>query len=37
MNNVTDLHIKELDPELIPPSTHKCLNPDQGGIIKWLL
>ena len=31
MNNVTDLHIKELDPELIPPSTYKCLNPDQGG------
>ena len=25
MNNVTDLHIKELDTELIPPSTINCL------------
>jgi len=31
MNNVTDLHIKELDTELIPPSTLNCLNPNQGG------
>jgi len=31
MNNIQDLHIKELDPELIPPSTTNCLNPDQGG------
>ena len=31
MQNVQDLHIKELDPELIPPSTFKCLDPNQGG------
>lgn len=31
MQNVQDLHIKELDPELIPPSTLKCLDPNQGG------
>jgi hypothetical protein len=31
MNNIQDLHIKELDPELIPPSTKNALNPDQGG------
>ena len=31
MNNIQDLHIKELDPELIPPSTTSCLNPEQGG------
>ena len=31
MQNVQDLHIKELDTELIAPSTYNCLQPDQGG------
>ena len=31
MNNIQDLQIKELDTELIPPSTMNCQNPDQGG------
>ena len=31
MNNVQDLHIKELDSSLIAPSMFNYGNPDQGG------